>query len=452
MRAWMIGVFMSAGLALAAQVLPPPPPSAQTAAQEAAQPAPLTLDECVSTALGESPMEASAEFSVQSAVHAAGAAKAPYYPSLGFNLVGSRWQRRIFLPASLSFPGQAPPTIVGPTDDYALSLNASYLLFDGGERKAQLATSRARQKAAEADRGRVRQDLVLAVHQAYFSLAAALAQREVAGQDLGRAEDHLRIAKDRKEAGTVPLVDVTRAASGVAQARLGVIRADNSVRQSRGRLATAMGLGASTSVDIAPGHEVPAPPDEAELAAQETRALQSRPNLLAAAQSVEAARQSVNQARGAYFPKVGAAASYGREDAAWYPEDKTWYVGLSVSVPIFTGFSRRENLAKARTDLGKAEADAHQAALLVREQVWDAYSALRASFEAIAAARALTEAARESQRLARERYLVGAGPLSDLLDAETELAGAEASQVSAEWEYRSARSQFRWSAGDLTGP
>jgi outer membrane protein TolC len=273
----------------------------------------------------------------------------------------------------------------------------------------------------------------------------------VARQDLGRAEDHLRIAKDRKEAGTVPLVDVTRAASGVAQARLGVIRADNAVRQSRGRLATAMGLGASTSVDIAPGPDVPAPPDEAELADQETRALQARPNLLAAAQSVEAARQSVNQARGAYSPKMGASASYGREDAAWYPEDKTWYVGLSVSVPIFTGFSRRENLAKARTDLGKAEADAHQAALLVREQVWDAYSALRASYEAIAAARALTEAALESQRLARERYAVGAGPLSDLLDAETELAGAQATQVSAEWQYRSALSQFRWSAGDLTG-
>ncbi len=137
MRAWMIGVFMSAGMALAAQVLSPPPPSAQTVVQEAAQPAPLTLDECVSTALGESPVEASAEFSVQSATHAAGAAKAPYYPSLGFNLVGSRWQRRIFLP-SPSFP-EAPPTIVGPTDDYSLSLNASYLLFDGGERKAQLA-------------------------------------------------------------------------------------------------------------------------------------------------------------------------------------------------------------------------------------------------------------------------------------------------------------------------
>jgi outer membrane protein TolC len=443
----MIGVFMSAALALAAQVPQAPSPSAQ----QMAQPAALTLEDCVSRALGESPVEASAEFSVQSATHAAGAAKAPYYPSLGFNLVGSRWQRRIFLPASLSFPGQAPPTIVGPTDDYALSLNASYLLFDGGERKAQLAMARARQRAAEADQGRVRQDLVLAVHQAYFSLAAALAQREVAGKDLGRAEDHLRIAKDRKEAGTVPLVDVTRAASGVAQARLSVIRADNEARRSRGRLATAMGLGASASVDIAPSPEAPAPPNEAELASQEALALQARPALLAAAQTVEAAKQSVNKARGAFYPKLGAAAAYGHEDASWYPEDKTWYVGLSVSVPLFTGFSRTQDLAKARADLGKAEADARQAALVVREQVWDAFSALRASFEAIAAAQALTDAARESQRLARERYAVGAGPLSDLLDAETELAGAEAAQVSAEWQYRSARSQFRWSAGDLRG-
>lgn len=411
----------------------------------------LSLEQCVSMALGQSPVEESAELSVKSATHAAAVAKAPYYPSLGFNLGASRWQRRIFLPNGLFPPGATMPTLVGPTDDYSFSFAATYLLFDGGERKAQWAAARARQKASAADGGRARQDLTLSVHQAYFALAAAMATRGAAQQSVDRAEDHLRIARDRKEAGTVPLVDVTRAASEVANARLGLIRADNTVRQSRGRLATAMGLPASSLLAIAPAPEAPAPPDEAQLASAEARALQARPSLSIAAQGVEAARRAVDYARSSFSPKVGASASYGREDTGWYPQDKTWFVGLTVSVPIFTGFSRMENLAKAKVDLGKAEADARQASLVVREQVWDAFSSLKASYEAIGAAEALTATARESERLARERYAVGAGPLSDLLDAETALARAEAAQIAAGWDFRSARAQFLWSTGDLTG-
>ncbi len=411
---------------------------------------PLSLEACVTTALGQSPVELSAQLSTESATHSANAAKAPYYPTLGFNLAGSRWQRRIFLPSGLSFPGQPVPTIVGPTDDYSFSFGAAYTLFDGGERKAQLAAARAQQQKSVADAARTKQDLVLGVHQAFYALASAQAQLDVAQKSLARSEDHLRLARLRKEAGTVPLVDVTRAESEVASARLSLIRAENAVRMNRGRLATAMGLPASTSLDISPSVPLPEPPDDAQLQEADRRAQKDRPALLAAAQGVEAARQGVNLAHSSFSPKVSAAASYGREDASWYPQDQTWLVGVNVSIPIFTGFSRKENLAKAKVDLAKTETDARQAALVVREQVWDAFSGVRAAHEAILTAEALVASARESERLAKARYESGAGTISDLLDAETTLARAEASQVAADWDYRTSLAQFRWSYGDLT--
>jgi outer membrane protein len=419
------------------------------AQEPVALPAPLSLEECVRAALSENPAALSAELSAEGAAHAAEAAKAPYYPSLAFNLGGSRWQRRIFLPNGLSFPGQPVPTIVGPTDDWSLSLNAAYTLFDGGERKAHLGAARARQKAGEADAARSRQDVALSVLSAYFSLASAQAQREVAQASLKRSQDHLRLAQARKEAGTVPLLDVKRAESEVAEGRLVVVRADNAVRLGEGRLATAMGIPAGTPLAIAAVADVPTPPQETEMEEARQKALLARPVLQATASGVEAAKGGVQAARSAFSPKVSAAAAYGREDAAWYPQDKTWFVGVTVSVPIFTGFSRMENLAKAKVDLSRAEADARFAALAVQEQVWDAFSAVRAAYESIQAAQALAASATESERLARERYAAGAGILSDLLDAQTALARAEASLVAAEWDYRAARAQFRWSAGDL---
>lgn len=441
MRAWMIGLMLTAGLALGAQTVSEHAPSTPAA--------PLTLEQCIAAAQGESPIEASATLSLESASHTAEAAKAPYYPSLAFSLGASRWQRRIFLPNGLSFPGKPVPTLVGPTDDYTFALSAAYTLFDGGERKAQLGAARARQKMSGAEAARVRQDLSLTVAQAYFALASAQARRDVAAQSLKRSEDHLALAQARKEAGAVPLADVKRAEADAADARLTLVRADDAVRVSRGRLATAMGLNASTPLDLAPPVDPPKAPEESELARAQATALQNRPAIHAAEQGVEAARRGVDATRSAFAPKVSAAASYGREDASWYPQDKTWLVGVTVSVPLFTGFSRVQNLAKAKVDLSKAETDARQTALAIQEQVWDAYSGLQAAYEAIQTAEALVASARESERLARDRYEVGAGTITDLLDAETALAKAETSQVTAQWEYRAARVQFRWSSGDL---
>ncbi len=410
---------------------------------------PLTLQECVGVAAGQSPAEKSAEFTVEAATHAAAAAKAPYYPALGFNLKASRWQQRIFLPYDI-FPPTAPlPTIVGPTDDYGLSLNATYTIFDGGERKAQLGVAEAQQRATVADRVRVSQDLTLSVHQAFFGYASAIDQRDVARKALERTGDHLRIARERKAAGDAPQVDVAQADSEEAQARLSLIRAEGLVLQSRGRLATAMGLQASTPLEIAATHEVPPPPGESELKTAQEVAPKDRPSVVSANQTVEAAKQNVSLAKSAFSPKIGASGSYGREDAGWYPQDQTWYLGVTMTVPIFTGFAHRENLAKARADLARSEAQAQQLELSVQEQVWDAYAAVLTARQAIDAADAQVRSARESERLARERYAAGAGTLTSLLDTETSLARAESSLASARWDYRSELSHFRWSYGHL---
>ena len=431
--------------ALALLAAPSSPPSAQALPGR-----PLTLEECVGLAMGQSPTERSAQFSVEAATHAAVAAKAPYYPSLGFNLTASRWQRRIFLPYDI-FPPTAPlPTIVGPTDDYALSLNAAYTIFDGGERKAQAGAAEAQQRATVADKVRVSQDLTLSVHQAFFGYASALDQRDVARKALERTEDHLRLARERKAAGDAPQVDVAQAASEEAQARLSLIRAEGLVLQSRGRLATSVGLRASTPLEVAVTHEVPPPPDEGELKVAQEVAPKDRPSLVSAEQSVEAARQNVGLAKSAYSPRIGATGSYGREDAGWYPQDQTWYVGVSMSIPLFAGFAHRENLAKARADLARTEAQAQQLGLSVQEEVWDAYAAVLTARQAIDAAEAQVRSATESERLARERYAAGAGTLTSLLDAETSLARAESSLASAQWDYRSELSHFRWSYGHLT--
>jgi outer membrane protein len=431
---------------------PGEPPAGPRAAGPPAAGRALSLDDCVQAALHNSPLALSAAQSLKGAAEAAASAQASYWPSLGFSIGYSRWQRRIFLPYAF-FPPSAPlPTIVGPTDDYAFSFASEYTLFDSGARKARLGAARAVETRSVADRDRTMQDLALVVHKGFYAYAAALENRAVARESLKRAEDHVRIAKERKAAGAVPLADVLRAQVNASDARLALVRAEGAVRTARGRLAASMGLPPETPLDVAPGAPDVAKPDPSGLQSALDRAQATRPAIEAADAGVEAARRQVASARSAWGPKVQAMASYGREDVAWYPQDTNWLVGVTVSIPIFTGFSRRHDEARAKAELARAEADRAQVALAVREEAWDDFSAYQEAYESVETSRALVAQARESQRLAKERYEVGAGTITDLLDSENALASAEASLVNARWSYEAARARFQWSTEGLILP
>ena len=84
--------------------------------------------------------------------------------------------------------------------------------------------------------------------------------------------------------------------------------------------------------------------------------------------------------------------------------------------------------------LAQAEAERDRLALTVRQEICSAQAQCGTADEAAAASAVLAADARESLRLARERYAAGAGTINDLLDAQTNLAAAELAQAGAEFQ------------------
>lgn len=426
----------------------PQQPASGSRAPLAPPSGPLTLGQCVRFALDQSPATRAAKAALDAARQTTAVAKASFYPSVGLDAGFSRWQRRIFLPSEIEkIPGFSP--VVGPYDDWTASIRASYTVFDGGARKARLGAAKAGETGSEAHSKATRQDVALAVEQAFYGLLAARENHDVAVESLARSKDHVQLAEDRKEVGAVPLADVLRAQVDSANAKLALVQAEGLVRTTRAHLATVMGLPSETVIEISPGKasmEANAPID---MKAALDNAVARRPDVQQARQRVAGARLEVAAARSAFLPRVGAAAAYGREDTRFFPHDNTWQVGVDLSFPIFTGFSRTHQLEKARAELARAEATRDRLTLAVREQGWDAFSKVTEAYEAVQTTEALVTSAKESQRYARERYKVGAGTITDLLDSETALAHAEASRVNAEWEYHSARAKLQWTLGEI---
>lgn len=408
----------------------------------------LTLDECVQIALAANPSSRAARYGVAAAQEAVGEAAAPYLPEVSLRAGYDRFRSHAFFPSGLSRPGLS--STIGPTDDWSAAMRARLLVFDSGRRESQLAAARARRNASQREADSVRESLALGVHEAFYRLLAAEETEGVGEKNLARAQDHRRLASERKAAGAVPQADVVRADVEVADARLALVRLRNVVRVARGSLNTLLGRPVEAQTRIE-GESEPAPPPEAfDLQQALDRAARARPDLQAALRRVEASQSAVSTAKSGHGPKVLAEGGYGWRDDRFPPRDEEWSAGISLEITLFSGLSTTHAVERTRADLAREEAEAARQLLEVRQDVWVAHSGVREAYEAIQAAETLVVQARESMRLAQERYRAGAGTATDLLDAQTTLARAEAAQAEARWNYRIAVARFRWAGEGLT--
>lgn len=414
----------------------------------------LTLDAALRIALDKNPLTRVAEEGIVISRETTGETRAPYYPEIALRASYSRWETHAFLPNGLienvsELVGTDISSVIGPTNDWFGTLEARYTLFDSGERAAKLRAAIAEEGVAKEDAARMQEEIAFTVHQAFYNLSASLETLSVADKNLARAEDHLRIAKGRQEAGDVPRADVLRAEVEVADAKLTLAKAQDLVRVTMGKLNSSMGLPAEASIEIDTSFLEITSPDKIDVEVLLEEAVQDRPEVKAALHSIAAAKNNVVAAKSAFGPKLNAEGSFGWRDSDFLPSDEDWSVGVSLDWTLFAGFFRVHKLAKAGAVLRKEEASVARLALDVKEEVWSAYSGLQEAYEAIKTSEVQVRDAQESLRVASERYKVGAGTINDLLDTEAALLKAEVNLVNAKWDYHTSNAELAKSVGKL---
>ncbi len=412
----------------------------------------LTLDACQRIALDKNPLARAACEGVRIAKETVGVSQAPYYPEVDLHAHYQRWQRHNFLtindPTGLIPPGILP-SIIGPTNDYDFSIHSRYLLFDWGKRHAHLMTSLAEQGAACQESERVRQEILLNVSVAFYSLFANLGLEHVATTNLERAKKHHQLTTEEHTVGAAPLADVYRAQVEVAEGKQQLVRAESMVRISRTNLKSAMGLPPDIEIEVKEHAVSESSPDEVDLKQAQHRSVQCRPELKIVKQQLCALQHRIKGEESEFGPRFNAIGGYGKRDSDWEPRSDEWRFGVSMELPLFTGFETTHRVRRAKAEFCKAKAEYHRLCINVQQDVWVAYSKMLEAYEMVQTSIAQVKDAKESMRLTEERYKAGSGIISDLLDAQTALARAEATHVDALWSYQSAQTVFIWTQGLL---
>ncbi len=321
-------------------------------------------------------------------------------------------------------------------------ISLSQVLFDFGKSWASTDVARRLAEVALEDTELQRQLVTQTVKEAFTNINFAQRLIRVNEQALQRAELNLRSARGFFEVGTRPKSDVTRAEVDVANARVDVIRARNAERLARVALATAMGLPATTPLQIEDNLIYqPVSLDPARLTEE---ALRQRPESRQARLQADAAEGRVRRAFRDFFPDITGDGFYGaqRTDLS-----EVWELRLSLNWSLFDGGNRIARYREAKANFDAAQARVRATELDVSREVEQAQSNVIESQERIQAAQVAVTSAQENFRLAQGRFDAGVGTILELTDAQLALTLAQNTEAQALADYRIALARLDRATG-----
>jgi outer membrane protein TolC len=408
----------------------------------------LTLDDAIRRAWAANPGLSAAALQAQASREQASSAEAGRLPSVALSArvvgtgepmtaFGLRLDQRRVAAADLSPDRLAAPPFTGGV---GLGATLTQPIYAGGRIEAEIRAARAQAEVDGRTQERRRDELALAVTEAYFGSIAAAQGLASAEDVLAHARETERFVRQRSAEGVVLDADVARATAFRARADADRATAEQRLASARSVLALLSGEPARTSALVTPIELAPAGPESG-------AGVEARADLRAARARADAARALVGVQRGSLRPQVFAQASVETMRSA-IDQGATWFTGVVVARwQLAVGDARATQAARSRARA--SEAAARWQEQQARREVEEARRAVEAADATVRSAAEAVAAAESARTLRAARHRQGLLPLTDVLDADSAVAGARALLVRSRFDARLARAALQLATGAL---
>ena len=241
-----------------------------------------------------------------------------------------------------------------------------------------------------------------------------------------------------------------QAETSLAQAELALIQTRGNISTAAAQQAVAIGLPPTAVLRLAPVAAL-ASGDMLKAGAETliADAERLRPDIAAARANVVAAEANVRNAQAQGRPSVSLSVSDAVNGVDTSVNSNSGSFGLSLSVPLFSGFATRYQTTQAKALLDQQVAQAEQTRQQAGLSVYSNFIGLDTALASLGAARALLNSATASADIAQGRYKAGVGTFTDLLNAQSALASARQQLVQAEFHVRTANAQLARAVGSI---
>jgi len=406
----------------------PPAASAIGGQTSAAGVRKLTLEEAEAIALRNNPEITVGKLEALQAKEFVRETRSAFYP-----------QANLSVTAVTSNPGSriAAGYLTNPTvyPRAAAGASVSQLITDFGRTQNLLSSSEFIAKAADQNALATKQQIVLAVDQAFYNTLDTKALLHVAAETV--KERQLRV--DQVQALTNSKLkselDLSFVKVDLAKAKLLLLDAQNNYDASLSTLSAVLGY--PDRQDFAPVEptEQVAPP-AADAVPLIRQALQQRPEVQSLAEQVSAAAKFSKAEHDLWWPSVNAMGVVGLAPVRTNQID-SWYgaVGVNINIPVFNGF-----LFNARAKTADLETEAKRKSLEdlqdnIARDVRNRWLDTGKAYERLSVTRQLREQADLALELAEARYKLGLGTIVEYSQAELAKTDAELQDTDAHYQY-----------------
>jgi outer membrane protein, multidrug efflux system len=316
------------------------------------------------------------------------------------------------------------------SDAFSAQLDASWEVDLFGKRRSAVQAAAANLGAAAENLHSVHASLAAEIAAAYTTLRANEARLIVLQENLTTREQTAKLATWRQQAGEADSLESSQAQSSLESARAALPALQQAIAQGHNQLAQLAGRNpGSLETMLTTGSKgIPEPSTRLAIGIP-ADTLRQRPDVRVAGYQVLAAASTTRAVEATKYPSLNLKGILGLNTnntrRLLDPETATANLIAGVTSPIFDAGRIRSNTEAASAAEEQAVQAYRSIVLTALTETENALIACRRSAERLASLEKATQLARESDRLARQRYQAGEIDFLDVLDSQRTLLNLE---------------------------
>ena len=298
-----------------------------------------------------------------------------------------------------------------------------------------------------------RLETVNQVKQAFFTCLLSKKAFDVYKSAYENALANFEQVERRFNAQKASELDLTRAKTTLANAIPTVYDAESSVILSLWQLKAVMGVNLDTNIDVAGDLDDYAEHMLYDMDASESLSLENNTTMRQLAIQAEQLADAVKVQQYAYLPTLSLSFNYSINamtndfkfsEYKWSPYS---FVGLSLSIPIFSGGQRLNAVRQAQVQARELDVQRTNTERQLKIAIRQYLNQMETAMKSLSSARSAAETAQKAYDIASKSYDVGRSTLTDLNDAQYALIQSQLGVCQAIYSFVTAKANLEGTLG-----
>ncbi len=306
--------------------------------------------------------------------------------------------------------------------------------------------------AVEKARGS-RIDMVTEVKKAYYSVLLSKEAFDVYKEVYENALKNLKEVEKKYKVQKVSELEYLRSKTTVSNAIPNVYNAESTIILAQWQLKALLGVNLDLNIDVSGTLEDYTQEMFRDINEVDSLDIANNSSLKQLAIQAEQLAESIKLQKYAYIPTLAATFSYTTnamennfnfKEFRWTPHS---YVGISLSIPIFSGFKRYNDVRQAKTQHEQVKLQTVDVERNLKIAITHSLTTMETNMKTYYAAKESVKMAQKGYDIAEKSYEVGRSTLMELNDAQLALTQARLGMSQAVFNFVTAKTQLEQTLG-----